>query len=84
MIGPWPRQTYGLSPGGPWLFGAWFLEAHERELERRQRQRDWVNELAARWGLVRAPESLTIAEIAEQLGRMERALGRRFYLMWDS
>lgn len=51
-----------------------------RELELEQAaRRAWVNELAARWQLVRAAESLTPEELERQADRCDRALSHMFY-----
>lgn len=42
-------------------------------------RRHWIDDLAAKYGIVRIPESLTEAELSTQKDRVERAMGRRFY-----
>lgn len=56
----------------------WYAR-HARRLELEQRaRRAWVNELAARWQLIRMAGSLTPPELAEQTERNNLLLGRTF------
>jgi hypothetical protein len=42
-------------------------------------RRNWINNLAAKYGVVRLAESLTHEELAEQQDRVDRAMGAKFY-----
>lgn len=72
---PYPRFTDGPPPyiNAPWweVIGA---ELRARELS----QRAWVNELAAKWGLVRRADSLTRTESADQEDMIRVTTGEIF------
>ena len=55
-------------------YAEWLRTAEAAELERRE----WLEELAGRWQLVRVPESLTGDERERQADRIDRAMGLAF------
>jgi hypothetical protein len=46
--------------------------------EEKERQREWVDGLAAKYGIIRIQASLTKAQAAAQQDRLLRALGLKF------
>lgn len=62
-----------------WIDASWW-EVYGAELRAAELSRqDWINRLALAWCLVRVPESLTAAELAQQEDYTDRLMGRKFY-----
>jgi len=61
------------------LYGSFYAAIVAKLAAEEDARRAWLEEVAARNGIIRMPESLTPAELEAQQDRVDRAMGRKFY-----
>lgn len=64
------------APIGPmWIAALGVRKLIDEQLDRQE----WTDRLALGWGLIRVPESLTVAQLDAQTDMRDRKLGLKFY-----